>query len=347
MDKNCNSDTVDYLDIDKNVDIRNDTRVDSVIDIQSVAHSYVLDCKEEINLKFPLSGKRLLLNESMSSHSSFRVGGSADLVFLPSSMEEAILAIQISKNMGIPFTILGNGSNILVSDKGIRGLTIIFGQEFAKIDSQDNSVLVVDCGALLSKVAKFASKKSLAGMEFAAGIPGSIGGAVYMNAGAYDGCMANIVVKTQGYDPNTKDLFLLETSQEHQFAYRESFFEKTNSIVLRTWLQLKEGNMQEINEKMDEFACKRKNSQPLDVPSAGSTFKRPLGCFAGKLIEDAGLKGCRIGGACVSLKHAGFIVNDGNATARDVLDLINKVQECVYKEHGVKIDPEIRMIGEW
>ena len=305
-------------------------------------------CKARIAAQFPGAAERVFEHESMAAHSSFKVGGPADLVFMPCCAQEIVHAVQTSKAFDIPFTVLGNGSNILVSDKGIRGLTLILGEKFSSISREkDRDILAADSGALLSTVAKYAAKAGLAGMEFAAGIPGSIGGAVYMNAGAYDGCMADIVMATQGYDPEKDELFLLDTPDAHTFGYRQSLYEKRGLIILRTWLRLKDGDPEEIERRMAGFLMKRKASQPLEHPSAGSTFKRPEGHYAGRLIEKAGLKGRRIGGACVSPKHAGFIVNDQKATARDVMELIHEVEDCVYKECGVTMDPEVRILGEW
>lgn len=304
-------------------------------------------CKAHLLERYPSAKDRLLADESMSAHSTFRVGGPADLVFMPSSREELVFAVQAAKQAGIPFTILGHGSNILVADKGIRGLVILLGEKFSTISREDDVLLAADAGALLSTVAKFAAKEGLTGMEFAAGIPGSVGGAVYMNAGAYDGCMADIVAATQGFDPETGELFMLETPEAHQFAYRQSHYGIHMLIVARVWLRLRKGDKEEIEKKMAEFSVKRRNSQPLEYPSAGSTFKRPVGDYAGRLIEAAGLKGCRVGGACVSPKHAGFIVNDDKATAADILELIHLVQARISEEYGVIIDPEVRILGEW
>ncbi|MHB1485408.1 MAG: UDP-N-acetylmuramate dehydrogenase [Saccharofermentanales bacterium] len=306
----------------------------------------IMYLKECIESRFPQAHSRLLPDESMAAHSSFKVGGAADLVFLIASADELIFAVQSAKKSNVPYIIIGNGSNILVCDGGIRGLVIIIGKDFAGITKESETVLVADAGALLSVIARTAANSGLSGLEFASGIPGSIGGAIYMNAGAYDGCMADVVFKTQGYDPLNDETFMLETPDSHAFGYRHSFYEQSGSIVLRAWMELKKGDITEIKDKMALFAQKRKDSQPLEFPSAGSTFKRPVGYFAGKLIEDAGMKGYRIGGACVSPKHAGFIVNDRNATAADVMELIKAVRDCVYKKSGVDIDLEIKIIGE-
>ena len=282
--------------------------------------------RESIIEKFPDASNRIRENLAMKDYSTFRVGGKADLVFFPSNIGELIYAINISKEKNTSFTVLGNGSNILVSDKGIRGLTIIVGKDFSGIRLEGETVLSVDAGAMLSVVSKFAASRNLTGMEFAAGIPGTIGGAIYMNAGAYDGCMADIVIRTKGYNPETGEIFNIEGSCNHNFAYRKSFYIDSKSIVLNIWLELKPGDHVEISRKMKDFTSRRTRSQPLDLPSAGSTFKRPPGFYAGKLIEDSGLKGYRIGGAVVCEKHAGFIVNDKNATADDVYKLMFKIR---------------------
>jgi UDP-N-acetylmuramate dehydrogenase len=290
---------------------------------------------------------RLLPDEPMSCHSTFRVGGKADLLFSAASSEELVLAMTLVRRMKIPVTVLGNGSNILVSDKGIRGVVIVLGKYLSGIAAEGDGRIAAQAGSLLSAVSRFAASLDLTGLEFAAGIPGTTGGAVYMNAGAYEGCMADVVTRSEGYDIPTGTLFTLPDGNAHAFGYRRSFFSTGDAIVLRTWFQLTHGDRDEIDARMAEFARRRKGSQPLELPSAGSTFKRPEGHFAGRLIEDAGLKGCRIGGACVSMKHAGFIVNDQNATAADVRALIEHVQRSVYERHGVMLEPEVRILGEW
>ncbi len=307
----------------------------------------LIKVKDNILGKFPNAYDRIKENLPMCEYSTFKVGGKADLSFFPSNIEELIYAVNISKEKDVNFTVLGNGSNILVSDKGIRGLTVIVGKDFSGIRLESDTLISVDSGAMLSTVSKFAASKNLTGMEFAAGIPGTIGGAIYMNAGAYDGCMADIVLRTKGYNPETGEIFTLEGSCNHNFAYRKSFYIDSKSIVLNIWLELKIGDPIEINNKMKDLSSRRSKSQPLDLPSAGSTFKRPPGYYAGKLIEDSGLKGFRIGGAVVCEKHAGFIVNDKNATADDVQKLILHVQEEVKKRFDVTLEPEVRIVGEW
>ncbi|MHB1455091.1 MAG: UDP-N-acetylmuramate dehydrogenase [Saccharofermentanales bacterium] len=290
---------------------------------------------------------RLLPDEPMSAHSTFKVGGNADIAFSAASSDELAFALKLAAAMELPVTVLGNGSNILVSDRGIRGVVILLGRDMAEITCGSGGMVTAQAGALLSSVSRFAASQSLTGMEFAGGIPGTIGGAVYMNAGAYDGCMGDIVIRSEGYRIQTGEIFTLPDLASHQFGYRRSFFNMEQAIVLKTWLQLRQGTREEIDCKMTEFAKRRRNSQPLEQPSAGSTFKRPEGHFAGRLIEDAGLKGCRIGGACVSTKHAGFIVNDSGATASEVLALIDHVRRCVYDKDGVMLEPEVRILGEW
>lgn len=307
----------------------------------------LLKIKANIVKKFPHSTDRVKEMLPMKEYSTFKVGGAADLVFFPSSVEELTYAVEISKKHNEQLTVLGNGSNILVSDNGIRGFTIIIGKDFSGIRLESETVLSADAGAMLSLVSKFAASKGLSGMEFAAGIPGTIGGAIYMNAGAYDGCMADIVIRTKGYNAEKGEIFTIEGSCNHNFAYRKSFYIDSRSIVLNIWIELKKGDISEIMAKMNDLSIRRKKSQPLELPSAGSTFKRPPGYFAGKLIEDSGLKGYRIGGAVVCEKHAGFIVNDKNATANDVYRLMRHVQEVVKEQFDVTLEPEVRMVGEW
>jgi UDP-N-acetylmuramate dehydrogenase len=301
----------------------------------------------QIRGRFPGTEGRLMKDCPMAHYSTFKAGGSADLVFFPSETEELVFAVETARILQVPITVLGNGSNILVSDRGIRGLTVILSKYFSTMEQTEQTQIVVQAGALLSAVAGFAAENSLTGMEFAGGIPGTIGGAIYMNAGAYGGCMENIVVRTQGYCPDQNQVFMLNDSASHQFAYRKSIYSSGKSIVLKIWLKLQKGDKEAILAKMEDFAVRRKNTQPLDLPSAGSTFKRPADHFAGKLIEEAGLKGYRIGGASVCEKHAGFIVNDQNATANDIHDLIRYVQKTVWEKHGIQLEPEVCLIGQW
>jgi UDP-N-acetylmuramate dehydrogenase len=290
-----------------------------------------------------LNSKQILVDEPMSKHSTFKIGGNADFFVMPSSIEEVQSIFKISRECDVPVTVLGNGSNILVSDNGIAGIVCSFGSPFSYIKPQNDKV-AVGAGTILGAVSKWAGENSFTGMEFAVGIPGSVGGAVFMNAGAYDGEMKNVVtgVTAVSFDGN---IFHYDANQLG-FAYRHSIFQDNNQIICEIELSLEKGNQEEISSKMKDFTQRRIQKQPLEFPSAGSTFKRPEGYFAGTLIEQTGLKGFRIGGAEVSPKHAGFIVNTGVATAADILGLIRRVQETVLQKDGVRLELEVRVVGE-
>lgn len=290
-----------------------------------------------------LTPEQLLLEEPMSSHTTFRIGGPADYLIFPSSLPQLRQIFQLLRAYEVPFLVLGNGSNVLVRDKGIRGAVIKFNQYFSKI-RQEGSTLIVESGALLKDVSYFAAEAGLAGLEFAVGIPGSIGGAVFMNAGAYDGEMKNVVSKVRSVSPAGS--FSELAVEDLELGYRRSIFHYTGQIICEVELSLTMGNPEEIRAKMNDLTTRRESKQPLEMPSAGSTFKRPKGYFAGTLIDQTGLKGLRVGDAMVSTKHAGFVVNAGHATAADVLTLIEEVKKCVYAAHGVKLYPEVRIIGE-
>ena len=257
----------------------------------------------------------------MKNHTTFKIGGPCDEFCEVTSTEEIKELIEYAKAKNIPYTIIGNGSNLIVSDKGIRGLVIKIAKGFDKIEVNGTKI-VAEAGILLSRLANTALKHSLSGLEFASGIPGTLGGAVYMNAGAYDGEMKD-VVKSVTY---LKDGEVLKT-ENPDFSYRHSMFSNGEMIILSVEMELKNGNYDEIKAKMEDFSKRRAEKQPLTQPSAGSTFKRPEGYFAGKLIQDAGLKGCSIGGAMVSDKHSGFVVNTGNATCGDVLELVEHLRK--------------------
>ncbi len=297
-------------------------------------------------LEASLSGRfkgMILPNESMSKHISFRIGGNADLLVLPTSVDDLLLVLGICKSQNIPWTIIGNGSNVLVLDGGIRGVVIKMGKEFSHIDIHGTRI-IAEAGATLAAVATQAAKQELTGMEFAAGIPGTIGGAIFMNAGAYDGEMKMVVTGA--------DILTLDGQLEHwdinqlALGYRTSSVQTTGAIVLKVYLQLTVGDKETIVSKLQDFAQRRCSKQPLELPSAGSTFKRPTGNYAGTLIEQAGLKGYTVGGAQVSTKHAGFVVNIGEATAQDVLRLIQDVQKRVEDYSGILLEPEVRIVGE-
>ena len=289
------------------------------------------------------TAKPLLLNEPMSRHTSFKIGGPADLLATPCNEEELRLLLLKAKEAEVPVTLIGNGSNLLVRDKGVRGLVI-------KLDNMLNDIKADGCtitfgsGVSLALASKTAANHGLTGMEFAVGIPGSIGGAVYMNAGAYDGEMANVVsgVRVMDIAGNVREL----NAAEMQFGYRKTALQNSGLIVTAVTVTMERGDAEAIQAKMADFSQRRISKQPLEMPSAGSMFKRPPGYFAGTLIEQTGLKGYSVGGAQVSMKHAGFVVNTGGATAANVLQLIRDVQDRVMAAHGVLLQPEVLVIGE-
>lgn len=283
-----------------------------------------------------------LVNEPMNRHSTFQIGGPADLIAYPTRRREICDLVRICRTHNIPYMTLGNGSNILVSDAGIRGL-VIMTDRMHRITVDNNGTIEAWAGAPLSRVATIAKNYGLTGMEFAFGIPGSIGGAVYMNAGAYNRQMNNVITATE-YVDEEGNLCTVE-GDAHQFGYRTSCFKDTRNIIIKTRLQLEAGDEAAIADLMKQYTQARKEKQPLELPSAGSTFKRPEGYFAGKLIEDCGLKGRQVGGAQVSTKHAGFVVNVGGAKATDVLELVGIIKEEVREKFGVELEPEIKFLG--
>ena len=290
-----------------------------------------------------LGEEQFFVNEPMSRHTTFNIGGPADYLLFPSDMEQLSKIFVLLKNYDIPHTILGNGSNVLVLDKGIRGAVIKMHVPMSYKRCEGNRI-VAGAGAYLKHVSKFAADNGLTGMEFACGIPGSLGGAVFMNAGAYDGEMAGIVARVKTVTHNGK--ILTYEKDELDFGYRHSVFQHNGQAICEITLELAAGDRDAIQAKIDDFTQRRESKQPLEMPSAGSTFKRPQGYFAGTLIDETGLKGLQVGGAQISTKHAGFVVNSGNATAADVLNLIKEVQERVYAKNGVRLFPEVRIIGE-
>ncbi|MDF2568752.1 MAG: murB [Sporomusa sp.] len=287
--------------------------------------------------------ERLLVNELMSKHTTFRIGGPADYLAFPASVQEVAAVLDVAKQYSVPVTVLGNGSNVLVLDRGIRGLVVKFGPEMGYI-RHSGSTVFAGAGALLADVSKYAATNKLTGFEFAIGIPGSIGGAVFMNAGAYEGDMSQVVQAVTAVCAIRGPRRF--TQDEIEFGYRHSVFQQNGYFVCEVELGLYDGEDNSIRIRIDDYTSKRESKQPLEMPSAGSTFKRPEGHFAGTLIEQAGLKGSSVGGAQVSTKHAGFIINAGGATAQDVLSLISKVQDSVYKQFGVSLHPEVRVLGE-
>ncbi len=285
----------------------------------------------------------IFIDEPMKKHTTFRIGGPADIYVEP-SFEQMVPLLHFLKEAQAPFLIIGNGSNLLVSDDGIEGVVIALGKAMSEISIDTrNDTVYAQAGAMLSAVANKAAREGLTGLEFASGIPGSIGGAVYMNAGAYGGEMKDIITSVQMLDETGT---IKEVPVEDlDLSYRHSALMENGGIVIGAYLKLQKGNTDEIENTIAEIRQKRIDKQPLNFPSAGSTFKRPEGYFAGKLIDDAGLRGYTVGGAQVSEKHCGFVVNFNDATAADVLQLMADVDAKVYKKFGVHLVPEVRIIG--
>ncbi len=283
-------------------------------------------------------------NEALSGYTTFKVGGPADVLVEPGSVEELRAVMDIIRSEGAPYVVLGNGSNVLVKDTGFRGVVVIIGEgmSFIEVDADECSVKA-GAGAMLGEIARAAARESLTGLEFASGIPGSIGGGVFMNAGAYGGELSQVITGVEALMPDGSIRYF--GAEELDFSYRHSVFYENGGIIVSAEMKLEHGDVNEINEKMKELNRKRVEKQPLNFPSAGSTFKRPTGYFAGKLIQDSGCQGLSVGGALVSQKHAGFIVNKGGASAQDILDLIKLVQMRVMDEFGVELETEVRIIG--
>jgi UDP-N-acetylmuramate dehydrogenase len=283
------------------------------------------------------------LNEPMSAHTSFHIGGPADALVIPADAEDIRKILRIAKEDQSPLAVVGNGSNLLVRDKGIRGIVLKLGNALKRWEQKED-IFVFESGVSLAQCCRIIAEAGYTGMEFAVGIPGSLGGAVFMNAGAYDGEMKNCVVSVQVMT-RFGEIKRLDRD-DLQFSYRHSALHGSDDIVLEVTLQVKKGDKAAILAKMDDFSQRRISKQPLDIPSAGSTFKRPEGRFVGQMVEESGLKGFRIGGAEVSVKHAGFIVNADHATAADVLQLIEFIQKKILESYNVALVPEVLVLGE-
>lgn len=277
----------------------------------------------------------------LSDYTSFKIGGKADVMVFPDTLEKIKAVVSFSDEQKLPVFILGKGSNLLVGDDGIKGV-VINTCHFDKIELVDETTIVCQSGASLMRLCRFALENSLTGLEFAFGIPGTAGGAAYMNAGAYGGEMKDVLVKCEHLDVKGNEGSF--SGEELKLGYRKSVYSDSEYIVTSLTLRLQKGSKEEIKAKMDDLMSRRKDKQPLEFPSAGSTFKRPEGYFAGALIEQCGLKGYTVGGAQVSEKHAGFVINIGSATAKDVNELIAHCQKTVYENTGVLLEPEVKMI---
>jgi len=279
----------------------------------------------------------------MSKHTTFKIGGPADIFVIPQSIDELLSAVKECRDNNTPYLIIGNGSNLLVGDGGIRGMVISI-KELCEIRLLDNDLIYAQAGAMMPDVSKFAHGNALSGLEFAEGIPGSIGGGVVMNAGAYGGEIKDVYLAAQVIDADCRLIDIDLDSMD--FAYRKSAAQEHGHIICSVTMQLAPGNKDDIAVRMADYRTRRREKQPLAAASAGSTFRRPPGHFAGKLVMDAGLRGFTIGGAQVSEKHCGFIINRGNATATDILELIAHVQSCVMKKFGVMLETEVKIVGE-
>lgn len=289
-----------------------------------------------------LSPASVSLDEPMRNHTTFKIGGPADVLVTPENIEELKTALQYCSRCQVPFLVFGAGSNLLVRDKGIRGVAIkITNINAIEITGQE---VYAQAGILLSDLANTVAGFNLAGLEFAEGIPGSLGGAVVMNAGAYDGEMAEVVLEVDAISPSGESVSFVRSQLD--YGYRHSIFQNNRHIVVAARLKLKLDDESVIKTRMNEYSQRRRDKQPLEYPSAGSTFRRPPGHFVGPMIEELGLKGYSVGGAQVSARHAGFIVNTGQATAEDVLQLIAIIQAAVEKKFGLLLQPEIRIVGE-
>lgn len=288
--------------------------------------------------------ENVLRDEPMSRHTTFRIGGPADYFITPAGEEEIERVLLLCRQCRIPFYIMGNGSNLLVGDKGYQGVVLQIFKRMNGVETKGKQVYA-QAGALLSKIAAKALEAGLTGFEFASGIPGTLGGALMMNAGAYGGEMKQVLQSARVLDQEGHSISL--SIEQMEMGYRTSIFSKNGYIVLSAVLELEPGDKEAIRLKMEELKTKRVTKQPLEYGSAGSTFKRPEGYFAGKLIEEAGLRGFRIGDAQVSEKHCGFVINRGNATAAEVTELMEQVIERVEKNSGVRLEPEVKRIGEF
>lgn len=302
-------------------------------DAYQQAKSYLCDA---------LGSENVLFDEPMAKHTTFEIGGPADLYAMPQSIDQLVDVVSWCRKEKIPLWLIGLGSDLLISDDGLRGVVVQIADNLSDVVVDGNRIVAM-AGASNAKVAEVACSAGLAGYEFASGIPGTIGGAAIMNAGAYDGEFKNVAVSLRCLTPDGE--VVLVSAEEADWSYRHSMMSDCGYVILEATLLLEPDNPEEIQARMDDLRQRREDKQPLEYPSAGSTFKRPVGYFAGKLIQDAGLRGYRVGGAQVSEKHAGFVINAGGATAADVRALIADVQARVFENEGVHMEPEVRMWG--
>jgi len=299
---------------------------------------------KEVALYAKNIGAEVFENASMSKYTSFKCGGIASFLIIPDSLEQVESIVKKASENNVTPLVIGNGSNLLVTDDGIDGIVIKIGSKISKIELLDETTILCEAGASMKSLCMFALENSLSGLEFAYGIPGTLGGAVYMNAGAYGGEMKDVLFSCKHIDANG----VINSFEKEglNLGYRRSAYTDNGFTILSAVLKLKKADKKDIKESMDDKLRRRKEKQPLEYPSAGSTFKRPEGYFAGALIEQSGLKGYAVGGAQVSEKHAGFVINKGGATATDIITLIDNVQKKVYEDSGVRLEPEVKIIGK-
>jgi UDP-N-acetylmuramate dehydrogenase len=297
----------------------------------------IIVCLEDIVKK-----ERIKTNVPMKEHTTMRVGGMAKIMVLPESCNEIAGIKKLLTEKKVPHFIMGNGSNLVVADSGYSGVIIKLSDNFSGISAERDEITAL-AGTNIAAVSNAALKHSLSGLEFAAGIPGTTGGAATMNAGAYGHQMEDVITETYCIDENGESCVL--AGKDHEFGYRTSIIQKNNLIVLKVKMKLVHGDQEEIRGKMNNYNCLRREKQPINLPSAGSVFKRPDGNYAGKLIQEAGLRGFKIGGAQVSEKHCGFIVNTGNATATDVINLIEYIKDKVFENSGIMLEQEVKILG--
>lgn len=300
--------------------------------------------REEIRARLACQGCTILEQEPMSSHTSFKIGGPAEFLALPQSRKQLAGLLREARALALPVLVVGKGSNLLVSDAGISGLVIGLGEEFSAIQPQGEDGLYCQAGASMASVCKAALERGLTGLEFAWGLPGSLGGAVYMNAGAYGGQMEDVVERADHLTRNGQPDFF--AGEELAYSYRESAYMATDLCITGAMLRLKKGDPAEIKAKMEDLGRRRREKQPLEYPSAGSTFRRPVGGYASALIDQCGLKGLGVGGAMVSEKHAGFVINTGGATCAQVLELTKLIHDRVLEATGISLELEVKLVGE-
>lgn len=297
---------------------------------------------EELTIQ--IDKNRMILDAPMKEYTSFKAGGNAALLILPENTEQLRYALKLLDGQDIKRLVMGNGSNFLVKDSGYNGVIIRIAEGFQEVRISEDR-LEAGAGSLLSAAAKEAYNASLTGFEFASGIPGSVGGAVFMNAGAYDGEISHILESAEILSHDGLNISTLG-KDEMELSYRHSILQRTGDVLLKAVFRLQKGDPEKIGARMKELAAKRTEKQPLAYPSAGSFFKRPVNNYAGKLIQDAGLRGLQLGGAQVSILHSGFIINTGGATAADIIDLMEVIRSTVYEQSGVMLEPEVRIIGD-